>query len=248
LQGSGSVGSILVNEILNSQKFKLFVLAREDSSTAFPYVQVIDLMKILLNDNLFHSSSVHVLRTDYTVASLTSLLSSSHIDAVVSNLNGPALGAPQIALIDAAKVAGMKRFFHSEFGSDTTNPIVLEWVEFLREKKLHLKTKQGDGFEWTSLITGLWSVIFLYNVVASNKYLLGLQHDFLANFKEHKFYQWDNGDVPFSVINIATIGKGIVNILSSDCKQMHLYFIRHNYSESTLRCGEESNTRRGVDR
>jgi len=185
--GSGNLGTILVDELLKSQKFKVFVLTRHNSSSNFP-------------------SSVHVLRTDYTVASLTPLLSSSDIDAVVSNLNGPALGAPQIALIEAAKSAGVKRFLPSEFGIDTSNPEVLEWVEVLRGKKKivdYLKTKEGDGFEWTSFITGPfldW----------------GLQHNpLLVNFKEHKFYQWDNGTVPYSVTNMTTVGKAIVNLFSS---------------------------------
>jgi len=112
------------------------------------------------------SPGVHALKTDYTVASLAPLLASSHIDAVVSTLNFPALGEAQIALIDAAKVAGVKRFVPSEFGSDTTNPKVLETVALLTGKKKvvdYLKTKEGDGFEWTSLINGalLDSVGFL---------------------------------------------------------------------------------------
>ena len=130
----------------------------------------------LIND-LQHSSGVRVLKTDYTVESLTSLLSSSHIDAVVSNLNGQALGAPQIALIDAAKAAGVKRFLPSEYGSDTTNPTVLEWVELLKGKKKivdYLKTKEGGGFEWTSLITGAfldwvcYLTVLLHIVLASH--------------------------------------------------------------------------------
>jgi len=160
----------------------------------------------ILIGNPSRSSGVHVLKTDYTVASLTSLLSSSNIDAVVSNLSGSALGAPQIALIDAAKAAGVKRFLPSEFGSDTRNQKVLELIELFKGKKRtvdYLKTKEGDGFEWTSLITGPlldW----------------GLRHSFLpVNIKEHKFYQWDNGAVPFSITNIATVGKAIINLLSS---------------------------------
>ena len=107
--------------------------------------------------NLPRSPHVHVLKTDYTVASLTSVLSSVHTDAVVSTLSGPALGAPQIALIDAAKAAGVKRFLPSEFGSDTTNEKLVELIELFKGKKQiadHLKTKEGDGFEWTSLVTG----------------------------------------------------------------------------------------------
>ena len=75
----------------------------------------------------------------------------------MSSLSGSALGAPQIALIDAAKAAGVKRFLPSEFGSDTTNEKVIELAELLKGKKQivdHLKTKEGDGFEWTSFLTG----------------------------------------------------------------------------------------------
>ena len=53
------------------------------------------------------SPGVHTLKTDYTVASLAPLFASSHIDAVVSTLHGPALGEAQIPLIDAAKAAGL---------------------------------------------------------------------------------------------------------------------------------------------
>lgn len=33
--------------------------------------------------------------------------------------------------------------------------------------------------------------------------------------KEHKYYRWDSGAVPFSATNIATIGKAVINLLSS---------------------------------
>ena len=75
----------------------------------------------------------------------------------MSSLNGPALGAPQIALIDAAKAAGVKRFLPSDFSGDMTNERVLELVELFKGKKQitdYLRTKEGDGFEWTSFITG----------------------------------------------------------------------------------------------
>jgi len=89
----------------------------------------------------------------------SSLPASSRIDAVVSNLSGPALGQAQLALIDAAKGARVKRFFPSEFGADTNNEKVLELVEMLRGKKQvvdYLRTKEGDGFTWTAVITGLF--------------------------------------------------------------------------------------------
>ena len=105
------------------------------------------------------SPGILTLKTDYTVASLAPLLASSYINAVVSPLHGPALGEAQIAL---TKAAGVKRFVPSEFGLDT-NPKVLEIVALLTGKKQavdYLKTKEGDGFEWTSLIDGVLLVWF----------------------------------------------------------------------------------------
>ena len=90
----------------------------------------------------------------------SSLPASSRIDAVVSYIGGPDLVPAQLALIDAAKEARVKRFLPSELGGDTNNKKVLEVVEFLRGKRQivdYLRTKEGDGFTWTAVVTGLWS-------------------------------------------------------------------------------------------
>ena len=70
-----------------------------------------------------------------------------------------ARGQAQLALIDAAKAARVKRFLPSEFGADSNNEKVLELVEFFRGRKQivdYLRTREGDGFTWTAVITGLF--------------------------------------------------------------------------------------------
>jgi len=213
--GGGFVGSAIVNEFLASKKFNIFVLTREDSKSVFP-------------------SGVHVLKTDYTPASLASVFASlpasSHIDAVVSNLNGAALGQAQLALIDAAKAARVKRFLPSEFGSDTNNGKVLELVELLRGKKQivdYLRSKEGDGFTWTAVITGLFLDY-------------GLQTGFQPfNVREKKYYKWDDGNVPYAITYVPSIGKAIVNLFSKNDRlsataNKYIYISSHNLTLNEL--------------
>ena len=66
-------------------------------------------------------------------------------------LVAPAIGAPQLALIDAAKVTGVKRFFPSEFGSDTTNDKVLGWDPQREEDYCGLSEDQKKGVDLNGL-------------------------------------------------------------------------------------------------
>ncbi len=137
-------------------------------SWIYPSLRAVALLAAPLSMNSLHR---RISTSSYSPAKTLSLSSrkcpksqciytnSSRIDAVVSNLNGPALGKAQLALIDAAKEARVKRFLPSEFGSDTNNEKVLEMVELLKGKKRivdYLRTKEGDGFTWTAVITGLF--------------------------------------------------------------------------------------------
>lgn len=101
----------------------------------------------------------------------SSLPASSRIDAVVSYISGPTLVPAQLALIDAAKEARVKRFLPSELGTDTNNEKVLETIEMLRGKRQvvdYLRTKEGDGFTWTAVITSLWSDWVGFNLLTGS--------------------------------------------------------------------------------
>lgn len=100
-------------------------------------------------------AGINLLKTDYTHESLVAALKGQ--DAVVSAIGGAGVSA-QTKIIDAAIAAGVKRFIPSEFGSDTTNPLTLEyfpgWAEKVEIRK-YLESKQ-DQIEWTGIFNGLF--------------------------------------------------------------------------------------------
>lgn len=102
------------------------------------------------------SSMVQVKTSDYSHSSLVKILSGK--DAVVSAV-GPLGTKGQIAVIDAAIEAGVKRFIPSEYGYDTPNhpnKFIPEIAFAMKEKKDvfdYLVAKQ-DKISWTGLGTG----------------------------------------------------------------------------------------------
>lgn len=82
--------------------------------------------------------------------------------------------ADQKELIDAAILAGVRRFLPSEFSADSLNDAVLGLLPLFGQKKEvieYLKSKQSDSFTWTGVATAPlfdW-VSFL---VARNRYIL----------------------------------------------------------------------------
>lgn len=93
-------------------------------------------------------SGVKHLKTDYTHDSLVSALKGQ--DAVISAIAGFAI-ADQKKIIDAAIEVGVKRFFPSEFGSDTTTSLALDYFPGWAPKveiRDYLKSKE-DKIEWT---------------------------------------------------------------------------------------------------
>ncbi|KAF9533159.1 hypothetical protein CPB83DRAFT_845946 [Crepidotus variabilis] len=189
---SGNLGPAVLKELLDSNKFKVAVLTRVESSATF-------------------SSGVEVFKTDYTPASLNKILSAEKFDAVVSllNLTKPNLAEADTALIHAAKNSGVKRFIPSEFGLDTTNQELVKLVPTFGGKINSVKTVQSlqsDTFTWTAIVVGAF-------------FDWGLAHNALgANFTEKKFKRFDSGDVPFTVTSIRIIGKAIANLLGDDKK------------------------------
>ncbi|KAF9533154.1 hypothetical protein CPB83DRAFT_880295 [Crepidotus variabilis] len=189
---SGNLGPAILNELIATKKFDISVLSRPDSQSNFP-------------------SSVNVHKTDYSLASLNAILSISKFDAVVSALSvvRPGIDALQINLIDAAKANGVKRFIPSEFGSDTVKPEVATLVPIFGSKLeavAHLRSLESDDFTWTSIITGAF-------------FDWGIRTNFIAiDNKANKLFKWDDGSVPFSVTNLATIGKAVASLLGDSSK------------------------------
>ncbi|KAG9236531.1 putative isoflavone reductase like protein P3 [Amylocarpus encephaloides] len=186
--GTGTLGTPVLNEIVNSGKFNVIVLTRSSSTNkpSFP-------------------ASVKVVPVDETsVESLTAALKGQ--DAVVSTVGTPGfLG--QTVLIDAAIAAGVKRFLPSEFGSDLDNPksAALPVFGYKITVDKHLKeaiaAQSGEKMTYTSVRNS----IFLD---------WGIQFGFFGDFKNGKVSVYDGGEVPFGTTTLASIGKAVVGVLT----------------------------------
>lgn len=136
-QASGDLGSTVIKSLLANGNFTVSVLIREASTCTFP-------------------ADVKVVKTDYSPASLLAALQGQ--DAVVSTV-GAAGVTSQIALIDAAEQAGVKRFIPSEFGHNfESEAAAIDSVVLMpkREVLVYLKEKaaQHPDFTYTPIATG----------------------------------------------------------------------------------------------
>lgn len=126
--------SILKGLTSSPHNYNVSVLSRQESSYKAP-------------------EGVKLIKTDYSPESLASVLKGQ--DAVVSAITTTAV-LDQKKIIDAAIVAGVKRFIPSEYGVDTSDPVSLKRVPplaFKNQIREYLESKQGQ-IEWTSIYTG----------------------------------------------------------------------------------------------
>lgn len=138
--------------------------------------------------------------TPPTIDSLTTAL--RHHDAVISAQNHVA-NAAQLLLVEAAALAGIKRFIPSEFGIDTlhprasTLPSVAPKVEIQEALK---KQARESGMSYTLICTGPfldW----------------GLQVGFIMDVKGRKAELFDGGERLFSATSLKSIGQAVVGVL-----------------------------------
>lgn len=79
-------------------------------------------------------------------------------DVVVNALTSTSV-AEQYRFIDAAVVAGIKRFVPSEYGLDNLNPKAQELSSVFRDKggvRRYLHSKESTGLTWTAIACGMW--------------------------------------------------------------------------------------------
>lgn len=131
------MGRSTVKALLD-EKFVVTGLTRESSEAVLP-------------------GDVRHIKTDYSEVSLREAFKGQ--DAVISTISsivpGDALTL-QKTLVDSAISAGVKVFFPSEFGIDTSDPSAPEYIPFLVDKLQtvdYLKTQQAK-ISWTAVITG----------------------------------------------------------------------------------------------
>ncbi|CAN9154144.1 unnamed protein product [Alternaria alternata] len=202
--GSGTLGSVVLKILLDSP-YNTTVLSRQQSSSQFP-------------------EGVRVIRADYDDPnSLKSAIKGQ--DVVISTVGGAATG-DQNRFIDAAVAAGVKRFLPSEYGPNTQDPRVVEFIPILPSKMQtvdYLRSKE-DRMEWTSLVTGLWFDWALrdghlgFDLVTKTATLT------------------DDGNTEFTVSTLESVGKAILKILEhpEETKNIYVYTSSFNLSQDNL--------------
>ncbi|KAF1999123.1 isoflavone reductase family protein-like protein CipA [Amniculicola lignicola CBS 123094] len=199
---SGNLGPAILNAFLKSS-FNVSVLSRESSTATFP-------------DN------VKVIKADYdSPESLTAALKGQ--DAVVSLYASAAIG-DQTKLIDAAIAAGVKHFIPSEYGSNTTNPKLVEVVPVFAGKVAtvnYLKSKESV-INWSAIVTGPF-------------FDWGLKVGFLGlDIPNKKATVLDGGKGKFSTTNLNTIGEATVKVLEKAQETKNQYIFISSFTPSLL--------------
>lgn len=200
----GNLGPTILKAFLESS-FSVSVLSREGSTSTFP-------------------SGVNVIRANYdSHDSLKKAFQGQ--DAVISLIGGAAIGDQQ-KLIDASIAAGVRRFFPSEFGSDTTNPRGREIVPSFEAKLgavTYLKSRE-DAISWTSLVTGPF-------------FDWGVKVGFLGfKIQDKTATIFDSGDAVFSTTNLLYIGKALVAALekADETKNQYVYISEFQTTQNEL--------------
>ncbi|KAK8104380.1 uncharacterized protein PG998_011413 [Apiospora kogelbergensis] len=179
----GNLGKVVTPSLVASGKFNIRVLTRQGSSTA-------SLPK-----------GVEVIEVDYaSPESLKAALEGQ--DAVISLITTPA-AMTQLALIDAAIAAGVRRFIPSEFGSNLANPKTRANPVFKH------KVQTEEYLVEKARATGL-TYTFFYN----NAFLdWALRANFIVDFTQSKPQVLDGGDTPFSATTMQSVADGLAGVL-----------------------------------
>jgi len=136
------------------------------------------------------------------VESLTAALKG--IDGLVSTVAAEA-SETQIALINAAIAAGVKRFIPSEYGSCSTSPRVQSlpfYAQIFKIKQYLQENAKAGKLTWTVLACGAF-LDFLFG------------RALLLDFSNHKATLYDEGNNRISSTSLPNVGKAIAGILTN---------------------------------
>ncbi|KAH6609808.1 oxidoreductase [Trichoderma cornu-damae] len=181
---SGHVGKAFLKALLDAGGFNVTVLKRSSSSSAFP-------------------DGVKAVDVDFeSVDSLAAALAGQ--DVVVSALGNTALGEEQKKLVDAAVVAGVRRFIPSEYGCDTDNELVAQLRYFAPKVEVQSYLKEKAK-----------SAPLSYTFVYTGPFLdMGLEYQVFFKTSDSKPILYDGGSTVFSTSTIPAAAEAVVAILS----------------------------------
>ncbi|KEF56862.1 uncharacterized protein A1O9_07052 [Exophiala aquamarina CBS 119918] len=180
--GSGRLGSFILDKLLASNIFNVQVLKRVDSPST-------------------HAAGVKVVEADFTdLESLTTAFQGQ--DAVVSVVSD-AGALSQKLMIDAAIVAGVKRFLPSNFGSNLANPNTRRLPIFT------MKVAVEDYLIEKSKITDL-----TYTFVNNGGFTdFCIENKIIMDFSNYTPKLFNGGGYQFSSTSMPTVGDAVVGVL-----------------------------------
>ncbi|GAB1520367.1 hypothetical protein RhiTH_003442 [Rhizoctonia solani] len=182
---NGFVGKAFAQEFLK-QGLELRILTRADSINSAP-----------LQEFKSQGASLHAVSYD-DEASLTKALEG--VDVVVSTVAGTALVSAQVPLIHAAKAAGVKLFFPSEYGSTFEGPANPSPV--IQSKKKVIKAAQDAGLPFAALSNGGFPE---YCFIPPLGY----------SFAEKKVTVWGDGNAKSTWTTVHSVGDWLANVLKT---------------------------------
>ncbi|KAI1406845.1 NmrA-like family protein [Hypoxylon sp. FL1857] len=182
---SGTIGTVLLDEFQKESSFNLTILQRSSSKFRLPTY----LKTIIIPDS-------------YPTEDLVAAFKGQ--DVIINCMT--TLSVPdQFRMVDAAIVAGVRRYIPSEFGLNNNKPETRALnVVFHDKGKLqdYLREKAADGvIEWMSIACGAWIRWAMAN-------------DFVGmHVRERKFTFWDDGDRYFSCTTEENTAAALVRAL-----------------------------------
>ncbi|KAM5360245.1 hypothetical protein ACJA88_014896 [Fusarium oxysporum] len=182
---TGSIGSIVLQALVNEPTFTITALQR--SSSRAKLQPQIDVVKI--DDS-------------YPTDALISAFSGQ--DVVINCMTSLAVN-DQLRFVDAAVAAKVKRYVASEYGLNNNKPEARQLNSVFREKgevQDYLRSKESTGLEWSAIACGMW---LKWSAL----------HDFLGmHVKEKRFVLWDDGNGWFSATTEENTALALVNSLT----------------------------------
>ncbi|KAL6701499.1 hypothetical protein J3F84DRAFT_343068 [Trichoderma pleuroticola] len=131
--GGSAIASNIINAILATKKHQLVILSRSPQPGLEAQGAIVKVV-----DYASHEQLTNALRGVHTVFSCIWTY-------------GPAVGTLQIALLEAAKEAGVKRFAPSEWALPA-----YDRISYYKSKESVWEAVKKSGLEYTRFITGLW--------------------------------------------------------------------------------------------
>ncbi|KAK1996280.1 NmrA-like family protein [Colletotrichum falcatum] len=184
---TGSIGSFVLAGLETQSNFTVTLLQRSSSKAKLPS----------------HLKTITIADT-YPTEELVQAFANQ--DVVVNCMTSLSV-ADQFRMIDAAVVAGVRRYVPSEYGLNNMRPDAQALNSVFHDKgkvQEYLRSKADEGvLEWMSISCGMWMK-------------WSMAHDFLGiHVKDRRFVFWDDGEGLMSFTTEENTAAGLVRALQT---------------------------------